>query len=275
MGRFEYKITELSEHITQLTDATGVFLFLVQGTDKAVLIDTGVGFSSLRETVEKLTRLPVSVILTHAHGDHAGGVAAFDEVYLHPADKALLKEQGMDMRMEYAAACMPPKTELSKEDFIPECVPDKEILSLSDGQEFQLGGITLKMIHVPGHTEGSCCVLFQEERSILFGDACNANTLLLWGGSISGYKKSLAYLGTYREGFDKVYYSHGPAAEGPACSLEDNLELCDRIMAGTDDAVACEFMGIAAFRAAQITPSYSRLDGKYGNIVYSEAVRKG
>lgn len=43
----------------------------------------------------------------------------------------------------------------------------------------------------------------------------------------------------------------GPAI-GPRKCLEDNLELCDRILSGTDDAVECEFMGRTAVRAAKI-----------------------
>lgn len=103
---------------------------------------------------------------------------------------------------------------------------------MSGGQVFDLGGIPLEIIHVPGRTPGSCCVLFREERSVLFGDACNANTLLMWGTTIREYKKSLQYLQTRKDRFDTVCYSHGPSR-----SLEDNMELCDRILAGTDDAI--------------------------------------
>lgn len=272
---YEYKINPLSEHITQLIDPTGVFCFLVQGTEKAVLIDTGIGIKGLKETVEGLTKLPLEVILTHGHGDHAGGAADFEKVYIHSADKGLLKEHGMEMRMGYAAMAMQ-GVELTEADFVPVPAVDKEFMELQDGQLFDLGGITLEIVAVPGHTKGSCCVLFREERSILFGDACNANTLVLGEESttIGAYQKSLEYLKSFKERFDTVYYSHGPAAEGPGCSLEDNMELCDRILAGTDDAVPCEFMGRPAFRAAADDGNFARVDGKYGNIVYSEITKK-
>lgn len=269
---FEHQITKLSAHITQITDPTGVYLFLVEGDREAVLVDTGVGFAGLKETVEKLTKLPLSVILTHMHPDHAGGAAAFDKVHLHPADRGMADEVKLDVRMGYSMGSMPGAV-LTPVDFIPTPPSDKAYLPLSDGQVFDLGGITLEIIHVPGHTPGSCCVLFREERSILFGDACNANTLLMWGTTISEYKKSLQYLQTRKDCFDTVYYSHGPAPEGPGRSLEDNLELCDRILAGTDDAIPTEFMGMKAFRAAEITPNFARVDGKYGNIVYTEATK--
>lgn len=270
---FEHKVTKLTRHITQITDPTGVFLFLVEGDKEAVLIDTGVGFVGLKEIVETSTKLPLSVILTHMHPDHAGGVEAFEKVYLHPADWKNAGEQTLSVRMDYSMGNMRGAV-LTPEDFIPAPPSDKKYLPLSEGQVFDLGGISLEIIHVPGHTPGSCCVLFREERSILFGDACNVNTLLLWGTTISEYKKSLQRLQTFEDRFDTVYYSHGPAAAGPGRSLEDNLELCDRILAGTDDAVPAEFLGIKAYRAAEITPDFARLDGKYGNIVYTEDVRK-
>lgn len=269
---FEHKITKLSQHITQITDPTGVYLFLVEGEKEAVLVDTGVGFNGLRETVANLTKLPLSVILTHMHPDHAGGAEAFDKVYLHPADWGMTDEAKLEVRMGYSMGSMRGAA-LTPEDFIPAPSENKEYLPLSDGQIFDLGGITLEIIHVPGHTPGSCCVLFWEERSILFGDACNANTLLMWGTPVSGYKKSLRYLQTFKDRFDTVYYSHGPAPEGPGRALEDNIELCERILSGTDDAIPTEFMGMKAFRAAEITPHFARLDGKYGNIVYTEATK--
>ncbi len=270
---FSHQITRLSDHIIQITDPTGVYLFLAEGAREAVLIDTGVGFQGLRETVDSLTDKPLSVLITHMHPDHAGGAGAFEKVYLHPADLHLTAEQAVEGRLGYARACMAPGTQLCPEDLIP--APEgKTYLPLEDGMTFDLGGITLEVLHVPGHTPGSCCVLFREERSILFGDACNMNTLILWGTPISAYKQSLLNLQARKGDYSTVYYSHGPRPEGPGSSLEDNLELCDRILSRTDDAVPTEFLGMPALRAAKITPCWTREDGKYGNIVYTEEVRR-
>lgn len=270
---FEFTCNKLTDRVTQIVDPTGVSCFLVQGDDKAVLIDTAVGFKGLRDTVKGLTNLPLEVILTHAHGDHAGGAGEFEEVYLHPADKPLLKVHGMEKRTGYAAATMGPDVKLTDDLFVSE--PEMEFKELYDGQLFSLGGLTLKIIHVPGHTKGCCCVLLMEERSILYGDACNGNTLVMDEASttISEYKKSLEYLKTFEKDYDTAYYSHGPAV-GPRECLEDNMELCDRILAGTDDAVECEFMGRKAVRAAKIQGHFERVDGKSGNIVYSELTKK-
>jgi hypothetical protein len=78
---------------------------------------------------------------------------------------------------------------------------------------------------------------------------------------------------TFEQAYDTVYYSHGPVV-GPKTCLDDNIDLCKRILSGTDDAQTCEFMGKAAIRAAMIQGQFKRADGKYGNIVYSEFTKK-
>lgn len=270
--KYEFKQKRLNARVTQITEASGVSAFLVTGTKAAALLDTCSGLKGLKETVESLTTLPLTVILTHGHGDHAGSAADFETVYLHPADRELLKSHNLAMRMDYVKT-MIGRDDLTKEDFVLDAEgPFKE---LTDGQIFDLGDIHLEIIHVPGHTKGSCCVLLREEAAILYGDACNMNTLVMDDTStdISSYRKSLEYLKTFDDRYDTVYYSHGPAI-GSRNSLDDNIELCDRILAGTDDAVPCEFIGRKAIRAAAIRDNFERIDGKYGNIVYSELTRK-
>ena len=269
---YEFKTKIISSHITQITDPSGVFLFLVEGEREALLVDTGVGFLGLRETVDALTGKPLTVLLTHMHPDHAGGAAAFDRVYVHPADIPAFRAQTLEDRMGYAASQMPGAA-LTPDDFLP-CVADEgRFVPMEDGTVFDLGGIQAEILHVPGHTLGSCCVLFRQERSILFGDACNCNTLIMFESCLSQYRRSLQKLQTFRPQFDRVYYSHGLEPEGPGRSLEDNIALCGEILEGRDDAIPCDFLGMPALRAKAIAPNMMRLDGKYGNIVYTEVTK--
>lgn len=266
-------MNKLTENIMQIIDPTGVSAFLVRGERQAALLDTCVGLTGLRETVEQLTGLPVTVILTHGHGDHAGGAGEFEKVYLHPEDLPLIKSHGLEKRMGYAAQMLGKEILLTEKDFVPE--PDMAFGELKDGQIFDLGGIMLEVIHVPGHTKGSCCILIREEEVILYGDACNGNTLVMDEAStdITTYQKSLEWLKSFDNRYRTVLYSHGPAI-GPRDSLDDNIELCGRILAGTDEKIPCEFMGRKGLRAAAIRDGFIRVDGKYGNIVYSESTAK-
>ena len=261
---------KLTEHVTSITDITGVHSFLVEGQQAAALIDTGTGAGDVKEYVKRLTMLPVTVILTHGHCDHAGGAAAFDEVWLHKADwKLAERHASMEMKKGYINFCGGAKAaEMEEQDFMPERT--KEYLDMQDGQLFDLGGITLEIICVPGHTHVMCCVLNREERSILFGDACNP-AVFMWdeeATSISEYRKSLLHLQTREQEYDTVYLSHGDEVASKKL-LEGVLAVTEDILAGRAENQPFDFMGHKGICMAEATDeSGRRLDSGLGNIVY-------
>ena len=61
--------------------------YLLCGTEKAVLIDTGLGAANIKKVVDSLTSLPVIVITTHIHWDHIGGHKYFNTIAVHEAEK--------------------------------------------------------------------------------------------------------------------------------------------------------------------------------------------
>ena len=65
-------------------------LYLVEGNDRVLLIDAGTYIPDLDKIVAKITSKPVTMMLTHAHGDHVGGVGAFPEVYLNAGDMTIV-----------------------------------------------------------------------------------------------------------------------------------------------------------------------------------------
>ena len=67
--------------------------YLLLGTSKAVLIDTGLGVSNIRDIIDKLTQLPISVITTHAHWDHIGGHHLFEDISIHALEADWLSKQ--------------------------------------------------------------------------------------------------------------------------------------------------------------------------------------
>ena len=108
---------------------------------------------------------------------------------------------------------------------------------LNDGDVIDIGKLSLEVVAVPGHTYGSVVFLNRSERTVFSGDACNANTLLLSGGSatVSEYAESLRRFRKYRECFDVMYGGHCRTGV-PADIIDDALMLCGRIMEGSDDA---------------------------------------
>lgn len=143
-------------------------------------------------------------------------------------------------------------------------------LPIHDGQCFDLGGITIRMIEVPGHTPGIMCPLILEERTIIFGDACGVGVLLFdeFSSTVSEYKNSLGKLKTLEGEYDRIYRNHG-TFWSPKELLDHVIECCDLILSGKDDHVPVMEHGYKLFSAHKLSEDGSRADGKEGNIKYS------
>ena len=60
--------------------------YLLSGTKRSLLIDTGLGVCDIADEVNKLTSLPVTAVATHIHWDHIGGHACYPDFYAHEAE---------------------------------------------------------------------------------------------------------------------------------------------------------------------------------------------
>ncbi|MFX1315381.1 MAG: MBL fold metallo-hydrolase [Promethearchaeota archaeon] len=131
-------------------------MYLLLGIQNALLIDTGCGLYPLKPVVDELIgEKNLLVINTHTHFDHVLGNEEFKEVYVHedeidiiskPYDVSYFKDSPNEIIKKYA----------EKNFLIP---PARVIKSLRDGDVFDLGGIEVKVIHCPGHSPGSICLL--------------------------------------------------------------------------------------------------------------------
>ena len=91
-----YQVTEIAKDTWVINEAGMTAMFLLKGTERALLIDTGVGMTDLKKLISWLTPLPYDVVLTHGHPDHIGGAAQFEEVYIHEKDEDSLKPINYD-----------------------------------------------------------------------------------------------------------------------------------------------------------------------------------
>lgn len=255
---------KVSEHITRIEAPCGVCVYLAEGTKKAALLDTAFGIGDLKSYVETLTDKPLEVMLSHGHLDHAGGAAQFNTVYLSPKDWELEKRHcDREHRISHVAnfpGGIP--NGIVPDDFLPSrAVP---YLPLQEGDTFDLGSVTIEPVSVPGHTQGMLVFIIPEDRIAIFGDACGELTLLHLEESspISEYRRSLLHLQTYESLYDTILRNHGTYIS-PKDLLENNLELCNAILAGTDDAAYGEFMGTTGCFARK-----DSIPGKSGNIFY-------
>lgn len=266
----------LPNGVTEITDLSGVHCFLVEGRDKALLIDAMTGLRGLPAFVATLTDLPVEVALTHGHMDHAGGVFEFGRCYIHPADIPMLDGRTLPARVGYVRGQLPPGEAPEASAFVPD--GPVEFVPLKAGDKLDLGGRALEVLHVPGHTRGSLCYLDTASGDFFAGDACNNNTLLMMdvSATIEEYLGALLALKERQGDIRRFYLFHGPSLQDKSC-IDDNIQCCRDILAGTDDRVPVDFLGRPGYLAKERTPgTFSRKDGRFGNVVYNpQQVHKG
>jgi glyoxylase-like metal-dependent hydrolase (beta-lactamase superfamily II) len=174
----------LSDHVIQFSEPLellepryglqGVHSYLVLGRERAVLIDTGCGMIELGARVRTITDLPLTVLNTHAHWDHAGGNHQFEERWIHRLETSQVNQPqdiGLDPTVLNRAGQLPESVLEGDYDYQPA----RATGCLSDGQEIDLGGRVLQVIHTPGHSPGHCAFLLRgaaDQHRILFtGDA--------------------------------------------------------------------------------------------------------
>lgn len=268
-----FQTKKVTDRITCITGIAGELMYLAEGDRGAALIDTGVGVGDLKGLVHSLTDKKVFVLLSHGHVDHALGAGVFERVYMSPLDESVYRENAkMYHRKAFLDASVPDwRTQTGSEAFfIEELV--RCFQPLADGQRFELGGLTIEALSLSGHTPGSMAFLFEEERTLLFGDACNSYTYLFDHNScsVSEYRENLLRFqervsGRYDRGF--VSHGSGDAAKG---LLESAILLTADILNGDVDDVPFEFMGEKAYIAKHVNTRLKRLDGGAANIVYAK-----
>lgn len=180
--------------------SNNVFILYEDGSDSAVVIDVGMGSKQLLERLRELDLHLETIINTHGHTDHTVD------------DEALRKATGAKIAIhELDAYRLATEDEASKELNI-EKIPIEPDIQLVNGSFVKIGPeISLKILHTPGHTEGSIC-LYQDKLGQLFsGDTLFAGTygrLDGRGGSPQAMNSSLKLLGDLPAATD-VYPGHG------------------------------------------------------------------
>ncbi|HAE15483.1 MAG TPA: hypothetical protein DCG51_02935 [Erysipelotrichaceae bacterium] len=263
----QYTAVQVSDHMYRINEGTGVSEYLVIGSRKAMLIDTGFGIGDLKGFIQSLTDLPAAVYITHGHVDHASGAYGFDEVYMNPLDAELQKKQ---CTLAYRKQMMSSSGfHIRETDFLPEKTDG--FRDLNDKDLVDLGDVHVLFIHVPGHTRGSMVPLILEDRTAMFGDASGVGTLLGLENSatVSEYLDALTYMKTYESLYDTILRQHG-SCWSPKELLDNNIENCRLILERKDDRIPTKLMGRDCFWARRRTDTGARADGVEGNICYSE-----
>ena len=269
MVTFEHE--KISATTTRIRAPGLELMYLVEGGEKAALLDTGSGIGCLCAYVQTLTDKPVTVLLTHGHVDHAMGAGEFETVYMNRADDYIyIPHSDMGFRLDGLFLC-PQKDNIEDGEIIP-AKPLDEIYDMRGGDSFDLGNLHIDIYDCPGHTRGSVVMLIREERALLLGDACNYLTFMHepYSTTIAQYEQSLLALKAKVEGtYDKVYLSHGPG-NGSVKLIDGVIQVCRDIMAGHTDDVPFGFKDSVGLLAKAEIERDVRCDGGIGNVIYNK-----
>lgn len=177
------EIIQIDSHTWRLEDGF-VRFFLLEGENKAVMIDSGISCVNAVTIARTLTDKPILLLNTHGDGDHTSGTAGFAEIYMHHLDYICC---GVDKKY--------PKTSL---------------MEVNDGDVIELGNRPLKIIHIPGHTKGSIAILDEKNRVLYAGDSVQKGHIYMFGKhrDVEQYEHSLDKLIAIQEKYDCIYASH-------------------------------------------------------------------
>jgi glyoxylase-like metal-dependent hydrolase (beta-lactamase superfamily II) len=219
--------------------------YLVVGKEDAVLIDTGCGIGNVKLLAEEFTRLPIQVVNTHSHYDHVSQNYLFKEISLfdHPKARDIAKNgytrADMTRILKKQMLWKPLPASFDAENFH---VPPFNVTHwLKDEDTIDLGGRSLEVIHTPGHSPDSICLLDREARLFWTGDTFYPGALYLHlpGSDLNLFVNSCEKMIALSKNYDKLLPSHNePWVDKPI--LEEVLQFSREIVAGratyTEDA---------------------------------------
>lgn len=194
------EIIQINENTWSIEDDF-VRFFVLEGNEKALLIDSGFSTVNAKQIAESITKKPLLLLNTHGDGDHICGNGAFDSYYIGEDDYINLG--------------------------LKERFPGSKPIFVQDGDEIDLGGRLLRLISIPGHTYGSIAILDVKARALFVGDTISTSIIYMFGfrRSMPEYIKSLEKLSVLKAEFDIMYSSHGELKLGPDAIEKVQIDL--------------------------------------------------
>ncbi len=136
----------------------GDYIYLIEGEEESIVIDSGIGCGNLREFCQSLTDKPIyRMLLTHNHYDHTLNCYLFDAVYMSPK---CYEKRWDSMGSVYSALEVP---------------VDYPVVFLKHGDVIDLGGRELEVLNIEEHCLGSLQFLDRKEKILFCGDELNGN----------------------------------------------------------------------------------------------------
>ncbi len=170
-----YVIRERLDEIDPRYLTTYTNLYLIIGTHSALLIDTGCGLFPLKPVINGLILdRNLIVINTHSHFDHIGGNSEFETILIHKEEMRFISKP-----RDISFLSSSPKEIVKRFEIIDYTFsPAKEIKPVEHDLVIDLGELSVRVIHTPGHSPG-CISLLTNKNELFTGDTAHYGTIFL------------------------------------------------------------------------------------------------
>lgn len=180
---------KVEDYLYILDEVNSARMYLIVGKEKALLFDTGYGLTDFRPLIEEVTKLPLYVVCSHGHDDHIYGNDLFDTVYMGEPDYALAMSYDNPVSKDKLIRSRYGKTPnieeiIDRETYMSRSIKNCEYKFVHQGDVFDLGGLTLSVQELPGHTKGSIGLFCEQTGDFFTGDVLMYHHNFMYGHGI-------------------------------------------------------------------------------------------
>jgi glyoxylase-like metal-dependent hydrolase (beta-lactamase superfamily II) len=257
-----FHVAEIEPGVVLVSEPSHVNSWLVQGSERSILIDTGLGVADIAAAVHSVADTPVDVVNSHSHFDHVGGNASFERRAIHRlGETRLAAGYSPELLAAYAGAVAGVNEAwhrfreadrefrmVGPDEIVRPWPPDGFDLEawrvepppptglLEDGDVLDLGDRSLRVLHTPGHAPDHVCLLDERAGILIAQDQVYYGRHLVYfeDSSIEDWARTARWLANELVGEIRVVYcAHCLRFSVPPRFLRDLADAGEEVATGS------------------------------------------